>query len=87
MFPLLTGCNVWNEWGETEYKVSSSQQSWDESRKLCESESAHLVTIESEEENVFLQKMVSHCSSWTYVGLNRIETGAESNFFKTFEKV
>lgn len=79
MLPLLTGCNVWNEWGETEYKVLTTQQSWDESRQLCESERAHLAIIENREENDILQKMVSYCSSYTYVGLSRVTTGTVLN--------
>ncbi|KAJ8043825.1 hypothetical protein HOLleu_11097 [Holothuria leucospilota] len=69
-------CNEWNEWNGSEYKFTSTRQTWKKSRQLCESDNSHLVTIGNRDENEFVRKIVWHCISYddfAFIGLNYFE--------------
>ncbi|KAJ8025111.1 E-selectin [Holothuria leucospilota] len=73
-------CTEWNEWSGNKYKLISTWQSWDQSRKTCADNAAHLVTIESKEDNEFVQKLAESCktdppnNADTWIGLRYNET-------------
>ncbi|KAJ8033504.1 Aggrecan core protein [Holothuria leucospilota] len=69
-------CNEWIEWNGSEYKLTSTWQTWEQSRQLCERNSSHLVTIENEEKNQFVRKLVLHCNEFqpAWIGLNDLNT-------------
>ncbi|KAG8507105.1 C-type lectin domain family 10 member A, partial [Galemys pyrenaicus] len=75
----------WLEHGSSCYWFSSSGKSWPEAEKHCQQENAHLVVINSRDEQSFVQK---HLTSYTWMGLSDPEgtwkwvdgTDYETNF-------
>uniref|UniRef100_A0A8P0TQX4 Asialoglycoprotein receptor 1 n=2 Tax=Canis lupus familiaris TaxID=9615 RepID=A0A8P0TQX4_CANLF len=83
----LTCCPVnWLEYEGSCYWFSRSGKSWPEADKYCQLESAHLVVVNSREEQTFVQEHIG--SSYTWMGLSDPEgiwkwvdgTDYETNF-------
>ncbi|XP_036308173.1 C-type lectin domain family 10 member A [Pipistrellus kuhlii] len=76
----------WLEYGGSCYWFSSSGKPWTEAEKYCQLENAHLVVINSREEQFFVQAHIG--SSYTWMGLSDREgawkwvdgTDYETNF-------
>ncbi|XP_029369341.1 natural killer cells antigen CD94-like [Echeneis naucrates] len=56
------------------YYISIDKKSWNESREDCRSRGAHLVIINSKEEQEFVSKINGHGSSWIGLQLQKIHS-------------
>lgn len=56
-----TECDKWIEWNQKEYKFTSREYDWTNSKRLCGIDSANLVTIEDEKENKFVFEGMLKC--------------------------
>lgn len=67
-------CKDWNEWRGSEYRFTTTEQTWENSSQLCANEGAHLITISDEEENHFVHQAMLKCNIIPWNGLTDLVT-------------
>ncbi len=76
----IAGATYLGEYEGSKYFVTTSAQTWTAGKNFAENNGGHLVVIDSELENDFIQNNINPPSGSVWIGLNNVGTGSTFNW-------